>query len=138
MKKSVLLQFFSKMSGFEMSNVIHDQDGEDLRQKIKRQAKAKQTEALADSLVETVRAQDVKALVSVRKGKLNNLEVAELLVGRTSLKEWRKMTKLVRMEKIVKRRLSTASVDKMEEDQKEKIIVKVSTEKLPEVNFQNY
>ena len=93
-----------------------------MRQKIKRQAKAKQTEALADSLVEAVRAQDVKALVSVRKGKLNNLEVAELLVGRTSLKEWRKMTKLVRMEKIVKRRLSTASVDKMEEDQKEKII----------------
>ena len=114
------------MSDLEMSNVIHNQDGEDLRQKIKRQAKAKQTEALADSLVEAVRAQDVKAaqqaFVSVRKGKLNNLEVAELLVGRTSLKEWRKMTKLVRMEKIVKRRLSTASVDKMEEDQKEKII----------------
>ena len=126
------------MSDLEMSNVIHDQDGEDLRQKIKRQAKAKQTEALADSLVEAVRAQDVKALVSVRKGKLDKLEVAELLVGRTSLKEWRKMTKLVRMEKIVKRRLSAASVDKMEEDQKEKIIVKVSTEKLPEVNFQNY
>ena len=74
----------------------------------------------------------------MRKGKLDKLEVAELLVGRTSLKEWRKMTKLVRMEKIVKRRLSAASVDKMEEDQKEKIIVKVSTEKLPEVNFQNY
>ena len=88
------------MSDLEMSNVIHDQDGEDLRQKIKRQAKAKQTEALADSLVETVRAKDVKALVSVRKGKLNNLEVAELLVGRTSLKEWRKMTKLVRMERL--------------------------------------
>ena len=126
------------MSDLEMSNVIHDQDGEDLRQKIKRQAKAKQTEALADSLVEAVRAQDVKALVSVRKGKLDKLQVAELLVGRTSLKEWRKMTKLVRMEKIVKRRLSTASVDKMEEDQKEKIIVEVSREKLPEVNFQNY
>ena len=74
----------------------------------------------------------------MRKGKLDKLEVAELLVGRTSLKEWRKMTKLVRMEKIVERRLSAASVDKMEEDQKEKIIVKVSTEKLPEVNFQNY
>ena len=126
------------MSDLEMSNVIHDQDGEDLRQKIKRQAKAKQTEALADSLVEAVRAQDVKALVSVRKGKLDKLQVAELLVGRTSLKEWRKMTKLVRMEKIVKRRLSAASVDKMEEDQKEKIIVEVSREKLPEVNFQNY
>ena len=40
--------------------------------------------------------------------------------------------------KIVERRLSAASVDKMEEDQKEKIIVEVSTEKLPEVNFQNY
>ena len=36
------------MSDLEMSNVIHDQDKEDLRQKIKRQAKAKQTEALAD------------------------------------------------------------------------------------------
>ena len=55
------------MSDLEMSNVIHDQDGEDLRQKIKRQAKAKQTEALADSLVEAVRAQDVNALVSVRR-----------------------------------------------------------------------
>ena len=55
------------MSDLEMSNVIHDQDGEDLRQKIKRQAKDKQTEALADSLVEAVRAQDVKALVSVRR-----------------------------------------------------------------------
>ena len=88
------------MPDLELSNVIHDQDGEDLRQKIKRQAKAKQTEELADSLVEAVRAQDVKALVSVRKGKLNNLEVAELLVGRTSLKEWRKMTKLVRMERL--------------------------------------
>ena len=88
-------------------------------------------------MVEAVRAQDVKALVSVRKGKLDKLEVAELLVGRTSLKEWRKMTKLVRMEKIVKRRLFAASVDKMEEDQKEKIIVEVAAKKLPKVNFQN-
>ena len=36
----------------------------------------------------------------MRKGKLDKLEVAELLVGRTSLKEWRKMTKLVRMERL--------------------------------------
>ena len=71
------------------TSIVMDQGGdgevEDLRLKIKRAAKAKQTEALAASLVAAVRAQDVEAaqqaLVSVREAKLDKLEVAELLVG---------------------------------------------------------
>ena len=53
----------SEMSKQETS-IVMDQGGdfevEDLRLKIKRAAKAKQTEALAASLVEAVRAQDKK------------------------------------------------------------------------------
>ena len=68
---------------------------EDLRLKIARQEKAKQTEALTERLVAAVQALDVmaaqEALASLRQGKLDKLEVAELLVGRTSLKEWRKL-----------------------------------------------
>ena len=90
---------------------------EDLRLKIKRAANAKQTEALAANLVE---AQDVEAaqqaLISVREAKFDKLEVAELLVGRTSLKQWRKMTKMVRVEKSW--RLSAVKEENAEEDQK--------------------
>ena len=114
-----------------------DGEVEDLRLKIKRAAKAKQTEALAASLVAAVRAQDVEAaqqaLVSVREGKLDKLEVAELLVGRTSLKEWRKMTKMVRMEKM--RRLSATIKEENVEDDQKKRIVQCAEEKLPQVNL---
>ena len=101
---------------------------EDLRLKIARQEKAKQTEALAERLVAAVQALDVKAaqeaLASLRQGKLDKLEVAELLVGRTSLKEWRKLTKMVKMEKIVKRRLSiNIKVENVDEDQKKRIVL---------------
>ena len=128
------------MSTHETSSV--DQGGacvvEDLRLKIARQEKAKQTEALAERLVAAVQALDVKAaqeaLASVRQGKLDKLEVAELLVGRTSLKEWRKLTKMVKMEKIVKRRLSTIiKVENVDEDQKKRIVMSPA-KKLPEVN----
>ena len=77
------------------TSIVMDQGGdgevEDLRLKIKRAEKAKQTEALAASLVAAVRDQDVEAaqqaLVSVREGKLDKLEVAELLVhtGRANM-----------------------------------------------------
>ena len=87
------------MSTHDISGVMMDQGGagvvEDLRLKIARQEKAKQTEALTERLVAAVQALDVKAaqeaLASLRQGKLDKLEVAELLVGRTSLKEWRKL-----------------------------------------------
>ena len=125
------------------TSIVMDQGGdgevEDLRLKIKRSAKAKQTEALAASLVAAVRTQDVEAaqqaLVSVREGKLDKLEVAELLVGRTSLKEWRKMTKMVRMEKM--RRLSATIKEENVEDDQKKRIVQCAEEKLPQVNFLN-
>ena len=109
-----------------------------MRLKIARQEKAKQTEALAERLVAAVQALDVKAaqeaLASLRQGKLDKLEVAELLVGRTSLKEWRKLTKMVKMEKIVKRRLSiNIKVENVDEDQKKRIVVSPA-KKLPEVN----
>ena len=89
----------SKMSTHDISSVMMDEGGagvvEDLRLKIARQEKAKQTEALAERLVAAVQALDVKAaqeaLASLRQGKLDKLEVAELLVGRMSLKEWRKL-----------------------------------------------
>ena len=103
---------------------------EDLRSKVKRkrEAKAKQTRALAASLVAAVRARDVKAaqqaLVSVRQGKLDKLEVAELLVGQTSLKEWRKL--VVKMEKV--------KVENVEEGKKKRIVQFASAKKLPEVN----
>ena len=124
------------------TSIVMDQGGdgevEDLRLKIKRAAKAKQTEALAASLVAAVRAQDVEAaqqaLVSVREGKLDKLEVAELLVGRTSLKEWRKMTKMVRMEKM--RRLSATIKEENVEDDQKKRIVQCAEEKLLQVNCQ--
>ena len=120
------------MSTHDISSVMMDQGGagvvEDLRLKIARQEKAKQTEALAERLVAAVQALDVKAaqeaLASLRQGKLDKLEVAELLVGRTSLKEWRKLTKMVKMEKIVKRRLSTIiKVENVDEDQKKRIVL---------------
>ena len=103
------------------TSIVMDQgrnfEVEDLRLKIKRAANAKQTEALAANLVE---AQDVEAaqqaLISVREAKFDKLEVAELLVGRTSLKQWRKMTKMVRTEK--SRRLSAVKEENAEEDQK--------------------
>ena len=87
------------MSTHDISGVMMDQGGagvvEDLRLKIARQEKAKQTEALAERLVAAVQALDVmaaqEALASLRQGKLDKLEVAELLVGRTSLKEWQKL-----------------------------------------------
>ena len=87
------------MSTHDISSVMMDQGGagvvEDLRLKIARQEKAKQTEALAERLVAAVQALDVKAaqeaLASLRQGKLDKLEVAELLVGRTSLEEWQKL-----------------------------------------------
>ena len=126
------------------TSIVMDQGGdgevEDLRLKIKRAEKAKQTEALAASLVAAVRAQDVEAaqqaLVSVREAKLDKLEVAELLVGRTSLKEWRKMTKMVRMEKM--RRLSATIKEENVEDDQKKRIVQCAEEKLPQVNCRKH
>ena len=89
---------------------------------------------MAACLTAALRARDVKAaqqaLVSVRQGKLDKLEVAELLVGRTSLKEWRKL--IVKMEKSAK-----VKVENVEEDKKKRIVQLASTEKLPEVNFVN-
>ena len=131
------LSIQSKMSEKKVSCVT-DKGGdrvvvEDLRSKMKRQreAKAKQTKALAASLVAAVRARDVKAaqqaLVSVRQGKLDKLEVAELLVGQTSLKEWRKL--VVMMEKMEK-----VKVENVEEDEKKRIVQFASAKKLPEVN----
>ena len=131
------LSFQSKMSDWKVSSEMNKGGDrvvvEDLRSKVKRkrEAKAKQTKALAASLVAAVRARDVKAaqqaLVSVRQGKLDKLEVSDLLVGRTSLKEWRKL--MVEMEKMEK-----VKVENVEEGEKKRIVQFASARKLPEVN----
>ena len=129
------------MSDRKVSCVMNIKGGdrvvvEDLRSKMKRkrEAKAKQTKVLAASLVAAVRARDVKAaqqaLVSVRQGKLDKLEVSDLLVGRTSLKEWRKL--VVMMEK-----MENVKVENVEEDEKKRIVQLASAKKLPEVNGVN-